>query len=94
MVHLKWLQQKLGQTYSTWLLLKEGDELEYNNNQFVKNIYDEGVAEKVLLSKIMKNHKKSKDQRLRASSRGSGEKNVIFSNGPINSTSECSKLLY
>ncbi len=55
-------------TYSTWLLLKEGDELEYNNNEFVKNMNDEGKAEKLLLSNIMKNHKKSKDQQLRASS--------------------------
>ena len=29
---------------------------------------NEGAAEKLLLSKIMKNHKKSKDQQLRASS--------------------------
>jgi hypothetical protein len=59
---------KLSQTYSTWLLLKEGDELEYNNKKFVKNMNNEGAAEKLLLSKIMKIHRKSKDQRLRASS--------------------------
>jgi hypothetical protein len=53
---------KSGRTYSTWLLLKEGDELEYNNNKFVKNMNNEGAAEKLLLSKIMKNNKKSKDQ--------------------------------
>jgi hypothetical protein len=53
---------KSGRTYSTWLLLKEGDELEYNNNKFVKNMNNEGAAEKLLLSKIMRNHKKSKDQ--------------------------------
>ncbi len=29
---------KLSQTYSTWLMLKEEDELEYNNKQFVKNM--------------------------------------------------------
>jgi hypothetical protein len=49
---------KSGRTYSTWLLLKEGDELD-NNNKFVKNMNNEGAAEKLLLSKIMKNHKKS-----------------------------------
>jgi hypothetical protein len=59
---------KVGLTYSTWLLLKEGDELEYNNNKFVKNMNDEVAAEKSLLSKIMKNRKKRKDQQLRASS--------------------------
>jgi len=45
---------KSGRTYSTWLLLKEGDELEYNNNKFVKNMNDEDAAEKLLLSKIIK----------------------------------------
>ncbi len=59
---------KSGRTHSTWLLLKEGDELDYNNNKFVKNMNNEGAAEKSLLSKIMKNHKQSKDQQLRASS--------------------------
>ena len=59
---------KSGRTYSTWLLLKEGDELEYNNKKFVKNMNNEGAPEKLLLSKIMRNHKESKDQRLRASS--------------------------
>ncbi len=53
---------KSGRTYSTWLLLKEGDELEYNNKKVVKYMNNEGAAEKLLLSKIMKNHKKSKDQ--------------------------------
>jgi hypothetical protein len=57
-----------GRTYNTWLLLKEGDELEYNNKKFVKNMNNEGAPEKLLLSKIMRNHKESKDQRLRASS--------------------------
>jgi hypothetical protein len=45
---------KSGRTFSTWLLLKEGDEQEYNNNKFVKNMNDEGAAEKLLISKIMK----------------------------------------
>ncbi len=58
MIHLKWLR----------LLLKEGDELEYNNERFVKNMNNEGAAETLLLSNTMKNHKKSKDQRQRASS--------------------------
>jgi hypothetical protein len=48
--------------YSTWLLLKKGDELEYNKKNLVKNMNNEGAAKKLLLSKIMKNHKKSKDQ--------------------------------
>ncbi len=59
---------KSGRTYSTWLLLKEGDELEHNNNKLVKDMHNEGAAEKSLLSKLMKNHKKSKDKHLRASS--------------------------
>ncbi len=53
---------KSGWTYSTWLLLKEGDELEYNNKFFVKNMNYEGAAEKLLIPIIMKNHKNSKDQ--------------------------------
>jgi hypothetical protein len=59
---------KLSQSYSKWLLLKEGGVLEYNNKMFVKNMKDEGTAKKLLLSKIMNNHRKSKDQQLRASS--------------------------
>ncbi len=53
---------KLSRTYSTWLLTKEGDALEYNDKKFVKNMNDEDAAEKSLLSKNMKNHRKSKDQ--------------------------------
>jgi hypothetical protein len=42
---------KLSRTYNTWLLTKVGDEVEYD--EFVKNMNNEGAAEKLLLSKIM-----------------------------------------
>ncbi len=57
---------KLSRTYSTWLLTNKGDELECDDKKFGKNMNDEGAAEKSLLSKTMKYHRKSKDQQLRA----------------------------
>jgi hypothetical protein len=60
--------EKLSRTYSSWLLTKEGGGLEYKNKEFVKNMNNEDAAEKLLLLKIMENHRKSKDQQLRASS--------------------------
>jgi hypothetical protein len=58
MIHLKWLQKKLSRTYSKWLLTKEGDELVYNGQKFVKKINNYGAVEKSLLSKIVKNQRK------------------------------------
>ena len=52
MIHLKWLQKKLSRTYSKWLLTKEGDELVYNGQKFVKKINNYGAVEKSLLSKM------------------------------------------
>ncbi len=43
---------KLSQTYSKWLLAKEGDELVYNRQKFVKKINNYGAVEKSLLSKM------------------------------------------
>jgi hypothetical protein len=59
---------KLSRTYSMWFVTKEGGEQECDNKKFGKNMNDEGAAEKSLLSKTMKYNRKSKDQRLRASS--------------------------
>jgi hypothetical protein len=46
--------EKLSRTYSKWLLAKEGDELVYNGQKFVKKINNYGAVEKSLLSKIVK----------------------------------------
>ncbi len=35
------------QPYSTWLLTKEGGELEYNHKKFVENMSNECAAEKL-----------------------------------------------
>ena len=59
---------KLSRTYSTWLLTKEGDELVYNVQKFVKKINNYGAVEKSLLSKIVKNQHKGRNQQLNASS--------------------------
>ena len=59
---------KLSRTYSKWLLTKEGDELVYNGQKFVKKINTYGAVEKSLLSKIVKNQRKGRNQRLNASS--------------------------
>ena len=65
MIHLKWLQvaAKLSRTYKKWLLTKEGSELKYKEQQFVKMMNDDGAVEKLLLSKIMKNQEKSRNHR-------------------------------
>ena len=55
---------KLSGTYSKWLLTKEGSELKYNEKKFVKGAADSGEW---LLSNIMRNNTKSRNQRLKAS---------------------------
>ena len=59
---------KLSRTYSNWLLTKEGDELVYNAQKIVKKINDYVAVEKSSLSKIVKNQRKGRNQRLNASS--------------------------
>jgi len=59
---------KLSRTYKKWLLTKEGSELKYNEQQFVKMMNDDGAVEKLLLSKNMKNQEKSRNHRLKSSS--------------------------
>ena len=49
-------------------MTKEGDELEYNEQIIVKKINNYGAVEKSLLSKIVKNQCKGRNQRLNASS--------------------------
>jgi hypothetical protein len=43
---------KLSRTYKKWLLTKEGSELKYNEQQFVKMMNDDGAVEKLPLSKL------------------------------------------